>query len=663
MAAFTPFTGHNQSSLNGLAADGPGFDILGASPPDQRPFVAVAAARDRATSQSQQAQQAHARNGQMSRGRLSGDHRNLHPSSGHITTSLNNSGSVPLPLGQAPHAHQADGQQQQQRNATGALEDSRNPPANKNTSHVPCKFFRQGACQAGKACPFSHSTDGTNTQTPCKYFAKGNCKFGAKCALAHILPDGRRVNRPLGGGPLNLGNRVNPETYHNQGSALASSLIQANMVPGPFGHQVPFSGLDDYQHQQHQAMQSREAIPTMDNTGFSSGPGSAYGSPRDDIRLPLSPVFKGLSTLDAPLPASFDSNGVSWFARTGPVAASVPSKFGLESPPHSFKDGPTSDALRNLHDSAFGTDARGKPAGNLASSPPTSNDVPGQRIMHSQRYSKTKVMSTSLPRGGAHASDDWDGNFAFEEDFIPNSLHELLTPQEKMRRLSRSGGDDDAAGQRPSLGGVGIPGETSSGNVGSPPTAASPSRFGPLYTRQRRDDDHAAGPVLGFGHVGSPLRNSSLSLGSSPSARLSAAISRPTSGDVSPRYASPPWQQPSASASMISQQLQRTRINGNNETPNLHPSSAARFSGSSARGLDRAVSTSSSSSAAGVGGGRLVPSIDEEQGEIFSLEEEDDSKRLSGGWNYPVGGRSPRLNALTGGTAAARNIYGGGSQR
>lgn len=54
--------------------------------------------------------------------------------------------------------------------------------------HVPCKFFRQGACQAGEDCPFSHSVNVlTAEQTPCKYFEKGNCKFGDKCVNAHIM--------------------------------------------------------------------------------------------------------------------------------------------------------------------------------------------------------------------------------------------------------------------------------------------------------------------------------------------------------------------------------------------------------------------------------------------------------------------------------------------
>jgi hypothetical protein len=41
-----------------------------------------------------------------------------------------------------------------------------------DTKHVPCKFFRQGTCQAGNACPFSHSLDPVTQTQPCKYFQK-----------------------------------------------------------------------------------------------------------------------------------------------------------------------------------------------------------------------------------------------------------------------------------------------------------------------------------------------------------------------------------------------------------------------------------------------------------------------------------------------------------
>ncbi|ORY06065.1 hypothetical protein K493DRAFT_141772, partial [Basidiobolus meristosporus CBS 931.73] len=51
--------------------------------------------------------------------------------------------------------------------------------------HVPCKFYKNGACNAGKNCVFSHSTQVNPEHSVCKYYLKGNCKFGNKCALLH----------------------------------------------------------------------------------------------------------------------------------------------------------------------------------------------------------------------------------------------------------------------------------------------------------------------------------------------------------------------------------------------------------------------------------------------------------------------------------------------
>ncbi|KAI3404254.2 hypothetical protein KGF56_002893 [Candida oxycetoniae] len=84
---------------------------------------------------------------------------------------------------------------------TGTTNGASNSNSNSNNSgkslsHVPCKFFKQGICQAGDSCPFSHQVEGALSadKLPCKYFLKGNCKFGMKCALAHYLPDGTKVN-------------------------------------------------------------------------------------------------------------------------------------------------------------------------------------------------------------------------------------------------------------------------------------------------------------------------------------------------------------------------------------------------------------------------------------------------------------------------------------
>ncbi|KAI9740813.1 MAG: hypothetical protein M1818_004418 [Claussenomyces sp. TS43310] len=549
------------------------------------------------------------------------------------------------------------------------IEGPRSPPGKQseftNTAHVPCKFFRQGACQAGKACPFSHDLAST-TDNVCKYFAKGNCKFGPKCANIHVLPNGQRVNYHkgglgIGGGHLNIGGRVNPDAYHGQSSALTNSLYRANMIPpSPFGQPYsPFPNQDESFPQLGRRASMDMGVPAID-TNYASHPGSAYGSPRDDdlqtrMGLGLSAVpTKGLSVLDVPLPASFDSNGVSWIARHGPVAASVPSQFGLESPPQSLgmsKDGRTSEALKNLHSSAFGDDTRDRFNGIAASPPaPLADEYFGKRVMHSQRFAKQKIMSSSLPKSGLAIDKDWEADFTFEEDYLPDNLKELLTPQEKARRDSRNADEEG----RPIHSGSGTPADSS--KLGSP-SNASPSRWGPLFQRQQREEEEKASRTSAFGHVGSPLRNSSLKVESLSNQR---SVGRTTSGsgDGSPFLASPPRQ---SSMSIISQQLQRTRLSraeSSGSETSLHPAGSRLTSnpiGSARRAdIDRQISSSS------LGTNRFTTPIDEEQAEfVFRMEEEEDKerereKRYSGGsaWSYASAARNE--NGTNGATTATR---------
>ncbi|CDO92484.1 unnamed protein product [Kluyveromyces dobzhanskii CBS 2104] len=83
---------------------------------------------------------------------------------------------------------------QQQKAIIRHLLITKNSAPKKDYSHVPCKFFVQGNCQAGESCPFSHDLNNTTSEQVCKYFQKGNCKFGMKCANAHISSNGTRVN-------------------------------------------------------------------------------------------------------------------------------------------------------------------------------------------------------------------------------------------------------------------------------------------------------------------------------------------------------------------------------------------------------------------------------------------------------------------------------------
>jgi hypothetical protein len=406
-------------------------------------------------------------------------------------------------------------------------------------------------------------------------------------------------------------------------------------------------------------------IPTIDTT-FSSHPDSNYGSPpNENGRMPISPVQKGLSVMDVQLPASFDSQGVSHMARYGPVASSVPAKFLTGSPPSSFLG--ESPALRNLHDSAFGQNSRSMAAA-LGSSPPESMEQPsGRRIMHSEMgaHRSRGIMSSSVgARPPLAMNDEWDDleNLGkFEEDLLPSSLNDLLTPQEKMRRFSRDHGDNDgnSLSHRASFSKLGASPTASDAKAGS-----SPSRFQSIWGKRPTQESGFESGSVGsqFGHVGSPLRNSTLHPGASPSLRT---MSRPHN-EATAFVSSPPRQ---ASMSMISQQLQRTRLSsraseeGGPPSVPMHPgmnrlASASSIGSSSGRlGLDRAVSSSSINR----------ERIEEEQG-LFSMEEEEgldgkskdgasttsstSNKRLSG-LSWGSGGKaSPNLNPIGGHRAA-----------
>ena len=235
--------------------------------------------------------------------------------------------------------------------------------------------------------------------------------------------------------------RVN---IHNQEPPMNSSLLtmQAHMAPMQPGYPYPMQE-DPYAMPKNQY----DMIPTIDTT-FSSHPGSNYGSPpNENGRVGLSPVQKGLSVMDVPLPASFDSQGISHMARYGPIAASVPSKFLAGSPPSSYQA--DSSALRNLHDSAFGDGSRSRAAA-LGSSPPDSVEPPvGRRMLHSELAANRSrnLMSSSVGARPTYKDEEWDDTDMigkFEEDMLPHSLSDLLTPQEKMRRFSRDQGDSES---------------------------------------------------------------------------------------------------------------------------------------------------------------------------------------------------------------------------
>lgn len=404
-----------------------------------------------------------------------------------------------------------------------------------------------------------------------------------------------------------MGNAPSSPNSGNNASALTTSLYQADQPGFP-----SFLG-DDRQH-----LHAHHSLDNGHGESPYSFPDSNYGSPRDSYGL--SPVNgKGLSVLDAPLPASFDSNGISNAARfpAAPWPSSVPNKFGLDSPTPSLsnaKDSRTSDTLKLLHTSAFGSDHLNQTPNSPPNANTTTEEYFGKRAMHSSRYSKPRMMSSSVPK--ANVDRDWEAEFAFGDDsgdnvpenYVPENLQDLLTPAEKARRGSMRGENDVSL-------------ETLS-KYGSP-IGSSPSRWGPLFQRQKEEEElarssrAAASP---FGHVGSPLRNSTLAQEMGADAFSSSAGGRPSSMRMG-----------SDSMSVLSQQLQRSRLDdaAAGSSPLLHPASArtgpppgtAAAAIGKDRAMERHVSTGSIGSSVT---GRFTTPIDEEDPSfVFSMEEDD----------------------------------------
>ena len=185
--------------------------------------------------------------------------------------------------------------------------------------HVPCKFFRQGACTAGQNCPFSHSLEPEMEMRVCKYFQRGNCKFGARCALAHVLPNGRRVNHSSllnshtqqqqqqqqqhRNGSLQLGNRIEPTTVGGA-SALHSGLLQLQD--------------DDGENDRGEEDEGRKIASPKPIRPLS-----------DALPTALSSV--GSKSPTRHLPGSVDTDAIGYIARTGPLATSVPNNLFLDS--------------------------------------------------------------------------------------------------------------------------------------------------------------------------------------------------------------------------------------------------------------------------------------------------------------------------------------------
>jgi CCCH-type zinc finger/Zinc finger C-x8-C-x5-C-x3-H type (and similar) len=333
-------------------------------------------------------------------------------------------------------------------------------PSNKNLSHVPCKFFKQGACQAGNSCPFSHTMEAVD-QSPCKYFQKGNCKFGTKCALAHILPDGRRVNTRGGQHPQTL-QAVNGQQQQQQQQPLLNNQQLSSLSQSPVvvhgGHSIS----------SHQGSMSGQQSSL---SSFNSPPGGV-GSANNGISaqsLPHNLVGLNGHFSDVRAASSHDNITNSRL------------KNNIYSPNEA-----SSPFSRSFADGIFTS-----PVGSARSVSSSANLWPHVR--------QNRQASSPFPPDD-FAIDDDD---PFEEDFVPSSLTDLLTPQERKRRGSRPSSSLShtvpAGGIHPDIWGT-----TNSNRISSPR----------MVRQSFSDNANGSSPLKVLQPIGTPERTSSITAAS-----------------------------------------------------------------------------------------------------------------------------------------------------
>ena len=345
---------------------------------------------------------------------------------------------------------------------------------------MPCKFFKVGSCTAGSACPFSHTSIEPGQKDICTWFVKGNCKFGHKCALAHILPGQSmamdRKNKKAAQQQANATNQgrdggrskrsrpsgVNGNEGRNpllSGSTAPTRVLGNASRPSPFKATIspsaPAPPVKDIDF-------TLSGLPDEDEE-LSSAPARGRSPSREDVKE----TTKDKDAEDA----SEDSKEITVETKPpSPPHVTIPSAPRRVVKPTSPKvnefgaigSSPTSVSPRNrgpLNNLSPGTSpSRG--LGVLSSSP---FSAPGHQTTFAP-YDRTQDSLDFRSRAGLAASLGANQTFAGEllsstqrpvvlrtdslgesavevEDLVPGSLTDLLTPEERFRRMSRSKAD------------------------------------------------------------------------------------------------------------------------------------------------------------------------------------------------------------------------------
>ncbi|ODO04553.1 hypothetical protein I350_05157 [Cryptococcus amylolentus CBS 6273] len=302
-------------------------------------------------------------------------------------------------------------------------------------SHVPCRFFKAGACTAGESCPFSHAAPDSAKREVCQWFLKGNCKFAHKCALAHVRPgepmsmdrknkkaaqlearerDGKALNGESSGrrddsvaSPVPIRSALSSSIQSPPARQIGSSPMREPFGPpsGALPNSPPAAGFAHSLTRAHPAFASSPNRPSPLSASFGAvGSGLAAGSVPGPLSLkqgnPLSTLRPPVTA--APFSSSFSHSSLAIERPSNTVAAPLSASFAGDAP--------------SLHRSIW-----------------SRSDQPPQPL------SPRKPIPRPIKRDTVFEDEDDHG-----EEFLPSSLSDLLTPQERARRMSRRDSDGEA---------------------------------------------------------------------------------------------------------------------------------------------------------------------------------------------------------------------------
>ncbi|KAI0349980.1 hypothetical protein OH77DRAFT_1525215 [Trametes cingulata] len=364
----------------------------------------------------------------------------------------------------------------------------------KDLSHVPCKFFKVGSCTAGSSCPFSHQVlEPGQPKEVCAWFVKGNCKFGHKCALAHILPgqsmsmDRKNkkaaqlaANAAGGGGNGREGSksRGGHKAAHGGGGGGAGGGPGAQSRNALLSSSTPSarSGAPNARNPIPMPLKATLSpsapAPPVKDTDFAS-----FGLPDESNKLPSAPAqgkpsassagTEG-SPADQDLPANTDVSKDNQEQPSAERTSPSPLPTSVPTAPRRISDASTAVDLGPIGSPPRASSSSSRPARVNGFSPGTSPPGPGissspfsapgtqtvfampQRDDGSSDFKSRSGLSASLgavmtwgseritTRRMAVTTEEVVVEDEDLEDFLPSSLTDLLTPEERSRRMSRT---------------------------------------------------------------------------------------------------------------------------------------------------------------------------------------------------------------------------------